>query len=120
MNEGQVTCPIDKRTNPMKREQPHADDADAFFLFIYMNLAEPLALLHQQEEPAGSKEHMIPMGELPPNVSNTLSEWVVVNDPREDPAIMAAATLCPQQFAEKRWLPHSTLAQLFSLCPCIH
>ena len=44
IDEGEVTAPLDGRKVPLKRPETKKEDVEAFFSFLYTNLAEPLAI----------------------------------------------------------------------------
>lgn len=110
-------APVDKRTRPWKREEPMADHVDGFFMFCYVNLAEPLALAADQEQEGEGLEVPPPVSdsdfaEIPETVRH-LPEWLALQEPRGDYLTLAAA--CRPGFVERRWLPHMSPQQFFDL-----
>ena len=48
VKEGHTAMPNDMRKTPLQRPEPASEDCDAFFMFLYMGLAEPLAIAADQ------------------------------------------------------------------------
>ncbi len=82
---GHVRPPADGREKPMKRPEPAAEDCDAFFMFIYLNLAEHLALAEDQDMEC--EELDMPTA--------AWAEWLALQDPRAN-ALAAVVRVAPR------------------------
>ena len=88
--QGEVLAPQDGRKNPLKRVEPKREDVEAFFVFIYQHLAEPLAMVNTEAQ-EGEELDEAQEGEE-----------------GQKPKV------------QKRWLPTMTSAELFDLYKDMH
>lgn len=108
--------------------EPVSDNADAFFFYLYVHLAEPLALAADQHvvgeslplppEGASSQEGWLLLSDAPEYVqSEQESEWLALDDPRGDMLALSSHLRASGsgKVLEKRWLPHMSLQEMFEL-----
>lgn len=108
--------------------EPVSDNADAFFFYLYVHLAEPLALANDQHvvgeslplppEGACQQEGWLPLSDAPQYAqSEQESEWLALDDPRGDMLALSSHLRGSGsgKVLEKRWLPHMSLQEMFGL-----
>ena len=111
ISQGECVTPVDGRTQAKKRVEHKREDVEAFFGFIYANLAEPLANIHKEVD----EENAVTL-ESPDLVD--MPEWIQEND---------TMLQCPDFFpssgkpkVQKRWLPTMSTAEIFDLYVDMH
>lgn len=104
ISEGEVLPPQDARKNPLRRPEPKREDVESFFCFLYQHLAEPLAIV-EEDDRAGHVE---------------LPDWV--HDDHD--LLQWTSQACPGDGSRpkivKRWLPTMSSAELSDLYRDMH
>ena len=122
--EGEVIVPADARRAPLKKAEPKTEDVDAFFCFIYDNLAEPLGAARDQAEPSSSgHDSLVELPSTEADESNLVSapDWLVAKDLFNTTSLAITSLKTGEKPSiEKRWLPTMTPAELFDLYKDMH
>ena len=110
IDEGEATAPKDGRNVPLKRPERKKEDVEAFFSFLYTNLAEPVAIASKDRlaEDEGSNV-----------VEVALPEWVGDDHDLLQTVMSAYESDGKPQLQNKR-LPTMTSAELFDLYKDMH
>ena len=115
---GEVFVPADGRKAPLKKAEPKTDDVDAFFCFIYDNLAEPLASVAGGHDIADIADETDIADE-----SQVVSapDWLVCKDFLNTASLAITALKSGEKPAiQKLWLPTMTPSEIFDLYKDMH
>ena len=118
---GSIEGPVDGRSIRKIREKPAMMNADAFFNFVYLHVAEPLAEGWSHEEWDAKAAENLEGGiwdEVPKELLakgdvnlNPFDEWVLGKGDQPNPDLASAV---PVAARDQRWLNHQTIADLYS------
>lgn len=107
--QGECVAPVDGRSCAKKRVEPKREDVESFFVFMYYNLAEPLANVHKEAD----EEFTLDSSDLV-----EMPEWAAENDAMlQGPAFFPSSG---KPKVQKRWLPTMTTAEIFDLYQEMH
>ena len=109
--QGEVLAPQDGRKNPLKRVEPKREDVEAFFVFIYQHLAEPLAMVNTEAQEGE---------ELDDTSIVDGPDWVQSDNDLLQVLSSAFPVEGQKPKVQKRWLPTMTSAELFDLYKDMH
>ena len=102
---GHREVPADRREDNTQRLKPKTEQAKAFFLFLWTNLAEPLAEGEEMPEFDGPQE----LEGL--QVVDNYSRWLLASSGTNGSPLVAAVQV--HDNLEQRWLKPTTLEELF-------
>ena len=118
---GLIEGPVDGRSIRKIREKPAMMNADAFFNFLYLHVAEPLAEGWGHEEWDAKAAENLEGGiwdEVPKELLekgdvhlNPFDEWVLGKGDNPNPDLASGV---PVAARDQRWLNHQNLADLYS------
>ena len=121
--EGQLLPPLDARLFPMKRQEPKREDVDAFFLYMWENLAESLAI---------PKDHADDTSSLTLHFQSELHEdqrciidapqWLLASQVDTMATVVSdvSSDSKGKRQVEKRWLPSMSTSELYDLYCELH
>ncbi|CAK9037692.1 Uncharacterized protein SCF082_LOCUS22283 [Durusdinium trenchii] len=122
--EGSIEAPMDGRSIRTIRDRPAMMNADAFFNFLYLHVAEPLAegWGHETEWDAleaddleGGTFDVIPKELLEKGEAvNPFDEWVLGKGDSAKPANPDIASAVPAAARDQRWLNHCQISDLYA------
>ena len=124
--QGSIEAPVDGRSIRRIRDKPAIMNADAFFNFLYLHVAEPLAegWGHETDWDAKEADDMEggPFDEIPHELLaavdtqaiNPYDEWVLGKGDSAKPANPDIASSVPAAARDQRWLNHCQLSDLYA------
>ena len=118
---GLIEGPVDGRTFRKIREKPAMMNADAFFNFLYLHVAEPLAEGWGHEEWDAQAAQNLDGGlwdEVPKELLekgdlniNPFDEWILGKGDHSNPDLASGV---PVTARDQRWLNHQNIADMYS------